>query len=94
MKEMSDETECDEPTAVNFDLTCRIMMTVMLSAKICMKDAAPSKNDGICDFDIARIAIGYEARRPGDCRRRAYQRAQRHRRLLAYRIELTESHDV
>jgi hypothetical protein len=25
------------------------------------------KNDGICDFDIARIAIGNEARGPGDC---------------------------
>jgi hypothetical protein len=31
------------------------------------------KNDGICDFDVPRIAIGDEARRPGDCRRRAYQ---------------------
>ena len=33
----------DAPTAVNLDRTCKIMMTVMLSAKICMKDAAPSK---------------------------------------------------
>lgn len=52
------------------------------------------KDNGICDFNVPRIAIGYEARRPGDCRRRAYQRAQRHRRFLAYRVELTESHDV
>jgi hypothetical protein len=34
---------CDEPTAVNLDLTCKIIITVILSAKICMKDAAPSK---------------------------------------------------
>ena len=32
----------DEPTAVNLDRTCKIMITVMLSAMICIKDAAPS----------------------------------------------------
>lgn len=33
----------NSPTAVNLDLTCRIMITVIARAIICTKDAAPSK---------------------------------------------------
>lgn len=31
------------PTAVNLDLTCKIIITVMTSAIICINEAAPSK---------------------------------------------------
>lgn len=50
------------------------------------------ENDSIGNLNIPCIAIGYEACRSGNCRRRAYQGAQRHRRLFAYTIELAKSH--
>lgn len=52
------------------------------------------ENDGICDFNVPRIAIGYQARGSRDRGRRADQGTQRHQRFLAYRIKLTEAHDV
>lgn len=50
--------------------------------------------NGIRNLNIPRIAVRYDASWPGNCRCRAHQGAQRHGRLLAYRVELTEPHDV
>lgn len=52
------------------------------------------EDDSIGDLNVSRIAVRDDARGTRDRRRRAHQEAQRQRRLLAYRIEITKAHDV
>lgn len=51
------------------------------------------EDNGIGDFNVSRIAVRDDTRGTGDRRGRAYQEAQRQRRLFAYRVVITEPHD-